>query len=277
MSLELPRQSPENNNESSSTNELFMFFYLPSVMILVGGIEVLLGVIYGHYWGVFIGLLAVGFSILLLRSQPRELAEGWVRATLLMFFLYLSLLVFVRLVSYRGSVDFSSKYAGSEFFPEECPPEKILGCVRIATKNSHFNENLEPLAITVHVQDTISLLEKWVAQEGSSTKVLLKRWEPMDSILTTGKSKCTVYYHIRALTFFMGFADDLYVNMECFKNRPQLSESHVLISAQSQLRIGKGDLGVNKRRVDRLFQFLNQKLAQVEKGDCTTRLATESN
>ena len=61
------------------------------------------------------------------------------------------------------------------------------------------------------------------------------------------------FTHATVITTIMGFIDDLYIYVD-------QTGDNVLISAQSQLRVGKGDGKKNYRNVLSFYKCLNEKL-----------------
>eukprot|EP00271_Cylindrocystis_brebissonii_P006494 TRINITY_DN19273_c1_g1_i1.p1 TRINITY_DN19273_c1_g1~~TRINITY_DN19273_c1_g1_i1.p1 ORF type:complete len:307 (-),score=61.88 TRINITY_DN19273_c1_g1_i1:300-1220(-) len=246
----------------------------PALLVTAGILEGLLGALHGHWWGAFMGVLAiVAGGTLFAYRHPKGVADVlvWI------LFSYVLLLVLVRLASLRGWEDLfppTPSAASPHFFPQECAPSKLLGCARVALTNSHPNKTAVPLELPVYIKDAVQAVRDWSKQGGG--RILIEQQEPSISIMTAGRNKCTVYFHLRALTFFMGFADDVFVNVECRKGVPggaSGSGGQVVVSIQSQLRIGKSDLGVNGRRIARFYAFLEKQLAKAEQGDCTKRLS----
>ena len=64
-----------------------------------------------------------------------------------------------------------------------------------------------------------------------------------------------IFGHWRVLSTVFGFADDLVVRTRIDGSS---SARAIVVDAQSQLRLGVGDLGVNRRRLSRLLKRLEE-------------------
>ena len=84
-------------------------------------------------------------------------------------------------------------------FPAACPPGKGFGCSRIAESDPHHTRHLKPLHLNTTLGAASAAAADWVEQQAQS-KILLRR----DDLI-----------HARFITFFWGFADDMFVGLRC--------------------------------------------------------------
>eukprot|EP00897_Mesotaenium_endlicherianum_P001972 jgi/Mesen1/1802/ME000140S00754 len=274
MDMELPIKGASEETQGVSSNSELLFFHIPIVLCLLGPGELLLAILYSHTWGMLVGLVAFALGLLLAKQKLLLAQKAWLKYPLLVFAAYLSLLVLIRFASIRSGVDmWDTDGARDIHFPTQCAPSELEGCARVAAEHSHPDASARPPKFSVHTTDAVRGVESWARSEG--VHVLQSREEPRQSIMNV-HSKCSVFMHLRALTFFMGFIDDVYVSLECIQpaaTTPGVrSSGYVQVSVQSQLRLGKGDLGVNKRRIGRLLGYLQEELSKEDEADCTRKV-----
>ena len=171
---------------------------------------------------------------------------------------------------------------------------QLQGCARVADSTSYPDPSIAAPEYAVYMHHALGAVEQWIGQQ-RGVAVVVKRVEEGTSIMGAGKSHCSIFLHLRAMSFFMGFIDDMYIQMEC------MPQGVVQFSVQSQLRLGivrvggkpampffkffffspilliavnllQGDLGVNEGRIKRFLQYVAAKLALVGHGDCTKNL-----
>jgi uncharacterized protein (DUF1499 family) len=136
-------------------------------------------------------------------------------------------------------------------FPDSCPKTHWFGCSRVAELNSHGSRGLELLHIPAKLPDVQQIVEKWIYSQSGSPRIL--------------RSTRTGFIHVRFLSMLFGFADDMLINLRCDE------DGNTIIELQGQLRIGKGDLGVNRRRNKRLLTGVGELAKSLPEGECTPR------
>lgn len=129
-------------------------------------------------------------------------------------------------------------------FPSSCGNNR-LGCSRVARSAPQAPRGLEPSTVPSALEDVQAAVEGWVDRQAGAR------------VLTSSPG----FIHARCMTPFWGFADDLYVSLKCDE------QGWTLVEAQGQLRVGKSDLGVNSRRLRRLFDWLDG--AELPEGQCS--------
>jgi hypothetical protein len=107
-------------------------------------------------------------------------------------------------------------------FPSACPADKRFGCSRAQAEFGAPRAAVQAAVVA------------WVADQTAAR------------VLEVGPG----FLHVRCVTLFMGFADDLVARFSCTERNT------TLVEVQGQLRIGGGDLGVNARRNRRLLAAL---------------------
>ena len=323
--------------------------------------EIILGCLYGHWWGVAVASVALGGSIWMVWKHPKALEAGWGRIAAVVYgiythppitshfkthparafsgswsfglwcrlLLYVVALLLVRVASMRGALEIAKDPATmrADVFPHGCETSKVTpsfpchhstwvpqiylpshcrashpfqphlqlqGCARVAESTSYPDPSIPAPEYAVYMHHALGAVEQWIGQQ-RGVAVIVKRVEDGASIVGAGKSHCSVFLHLRAMSLFMGFIDDMYIQMEC------LPRSVVQFSVQSQLRIGivrtnekttvpffnlfifspilsfvvnllQSDLGVNEARIKRFLRFVAAKLALVGNGDCTKNM-----
>jgi uncharacterized protein (DUF1499 family) len=123
----------------------------------------------------------------------------------------------------------------SNFPAKGCPKSKRLGC------------NAMEEVFNMPVETARSKATEWIQEQSFST------------ILISDDDRG--FIHARMLSTFFGFADDLFLQILPEND----SASHIKL--QGQLRIGKSDLGVNRRRNKRIIRYLHsQETGRVSHG-----------
>lgn len=117
-----------------------------------------------------------------------------------------------------------------ETFPEDCPPTP--NCTRVADFNVR-GEGLHPVHLNTTLEQLHSAIVQWIEEQ------------PRSEILTDNGT----FVHAKFLSFFFRFPDDVYIHLFCDGNQ-------ATFWVQSQSRLGSGDLGVNEKRVQSLFDFV---------------------
>lgn len=113
----------------------------------------------------------------------------------------------------------------SNFPAKGCPKSKRHGC---SAMEEVFNMPAETAR---------SKVTEWIQDQ------------PFSTILISDEDRG--FIHARMLSTFFGFADDLFLQV-----LPE-NDSACHVKLQGQMRIGKSDLGVNKRRNKRIIRFLH--------------------
>eukprot|EP00899_Mesostigma_viride_P001815 jgi/Mesvir1/11634/Mv00036-RA.1 len=267
-------------------------------LAILGAILVWLGSSWSFVWGTSVGVFSILLAALILATTFSERARAagdsvcfilaprtstrLVTTLLAILWAYVFLLILIRLVSWDPKESMS--------FPDACPRSIEIGCTRVALRNPNRDGGIVPPYLNASLSAVQDALLDWAQKVEPRTHVLSRRR------LADG----TVLIHMRAVTFFMGFADDVFIRLTCQPlaatnngilgtsqpgggDQPGLdvrpvnldatsdSASSVLVEVQSQLRLGKGDLGVNLRRVQRLMLFLQRLVDDKElpEGDCS--------
>eukprot|EP00270_Netrium_digitus_P020485 TRINITY_DN8466_c2_g1_i1.p1 TRINITY_DN8466_c2_g1~~TRINITY_DN8466_c2_g1_i1.p1 ORF type:complete len:337 (+),score=67.60 TRINITY_DN8466_c2_g1_i1:29-1012(+) len=288
----------------NSRKELVVLFILPTAMSVLGISTTMLSLAYSHTCGLLAGLTAFigGVSLSGARHPPKLTYMGGIPAAAgALLVVYLLLLVLVRMLSFdpldfphsHNAVVATARSGGSssssrssifsgDSFPDKCEAIKEHGCVRVATTRSHPDQSATALKFHVPLQDAVRVVKNWVeAQRGGV--ILRDRWtypkegESFIAVAAVGgggqRTACNVFVHSRAMTFLMGFIDDVYVQLECVKGPSETSEGYAQISIQSQNRLGISDFGVNEKRVKELTSFLETSLREIPQEDCTRSLS----
>ena len=150
----------------------------------------------------------------------------------------------------------------------------------------HAGDSL-PLAARCAVSEATDLAKAWVgAQAGAEVIAVIEHPSghpatPRGAVL-----------HARFVSPVFGFADDLFLYLHCsgmgamLEGKVELLENSnaekapparfggrlLVAEAQSQLRLGVRDLGVNEARLQRMWAYLRRELAIVKppppRGDC---------
>lgn len=122
-------------------------------------------------------------------------------------------------------------------FPDGCPlGPQDPGCYRVAPISPSEGA---PAGVFLRLarQDAQHLTLQWLDAQ------------PRTQLLESDASGSAV--HAQAVSRMWGFIDDLYVRLSC-------NGTDTLVEAQGQLRLGHGDMGVNRERVDRLLSYLQR-------------------
>jgi hypothetical protein len=143
-------------------------------------------------------------------------------------------------------------------FPPSCV--KLTNCARIAPTNPNFNSTIwpnpsQPLIIFGHdANSTADLFQGWINVQTSFPQVLFQG-QPNSTYQEMG---IDLLYHVRFLSFFFGFPDDLFVTFNEIYLPPPLPNSleGTQLWIQSNARIGSKDFGVNQERVESLVSFM---------------------
>ena len=129
-------------------------------------------------------------------------------------------------------------------FPQSCGTKED-GCARIASVSPHRDDGLVPMLVDATAADVRAAVLAWGEHK-----------EARGAVLDEGAS----LLHFRFLSRFWGFADDFVVSLTC-------DGAATLVQAQSQLRIGRSDFGVNTERLERLWKHLAS--LQLAPGACS--------
>lgn len=70
-------------------------------------------------------------------------------------------------------------------------------------------------------------------------------------------------------TGFLGFVDDMAVQLACVEIPGDASNSTIVVRIQSEQRFGTLDAGFNKRRVASLISYINRKSHGLPAGPCS--------
>jgi uncharacterized protein (DUF1499 family) len=128
-------------------------------------------------------------------------------------------------------------------FPAACPAHLPDGCARIADVAPHAAGSLTPLHLAVKRRDVVAAATAWAASGAAPTRGKLVADSSPHALL-----------HLRFVSRFWGFADDVLLSLSC------TNDAVVRVQAHSQLRLGRGDLGVNAARHAALWAHLAEQL-----------------
>lgn len=132
-------------------------------------------------------------------------------------------------------------------FPAACPVALPEGCARAATRAPHgFAPPLQPLVLRAKASSVAAATRGWATTRGQ----LLPDSRPPS------------WLHFRFVSRLWGFADDLVVSLS------SCGEDATRVQAQSQLRLGYGDMGVNAARIAALWKHLDSAFDRAESDAC---------
>jgi hypothetical protein len=133
-------------------------------------------------------------------------------------------------------------------FPAACPPALAAGCARVAEASPARAGGAAPPRLAAGAPAALAAARAWV-EEQPRARVLYEA--PGGDFL-----------HARFTSLLWGFADDLFVSARCD------AEGRAVVEAQAQLRVGRSDLGVNRRRVAALVAALEAGAGALPPGTC---------
>jgi len=277
--------------------ERFYFNALGYAFLVVGAGHMLLSTLAGYWLGLVLGfsLAKIGLTALsMVYAAKQSKRLPWVleklvlwghsivkklftvlRLPLYLFFAYISLCLLVRVWS-------SDRLFRIDGMPSDCSnaPSPVHGCHRIeilivppsaVSEGSHSPARLlhelptskeaklmlpkqkkknsyvivTTLDECLRVESVASMVNAWA--DGDATFVRRMKQSPDADGRVVG--------HWRVLSTVFGFADDLIIRTG---KDASSSVKGIDVDAQSQLRLGIGDLGVNKRRLGRLVRRMEE-------------------
>lgn len=216
----------------------------------LGLVETALAFSWGHRFGFIVGIsaAAIGATAVYLRrrydadafskpdryekdKKPSKIAaslgdpQTWLVSKAVVWLMnailvYLVLLIAIRLISYDTARD---------TFPDACPTNKLQGCSRLALNNTHGFETQQPLHLTSPIHDVHSALLRFVHHIPQSTLLYQSLGDES-------------FIHVRTVSGFWGFADDLFIRSTC-------DGAMAIVELQGQLRLGISDLGTNRYHI----------------------------
>lgn len=255
-----PEEEPKHS-DPPARRSFFDSYPMYLLYAAVGFTQCVLAATVGHGVGVVTGLVATATALpLSLLAAPDRKLPPVLRSTQKSATKLLSSPQTLRAVRVlcKGSVLFAAlltlvRALGSDGmakgprlgFPGQCPRGFEVGCARVALTYANGADDLQPLMLSASTEAAERAVRRWVASE------------PRSTILAEGSTDSAefspvVYVHSRHLSFLWGFPDDLWVRLT-----PQ-GDGATLVEAQGSLRVGKGDMGVNGKRIGRLWRFLQQ-------------------
>ena len=219
----------------------------------------------GFVWGAFLGLGALGAHIyytyvLLHLPQPSIGARDARKQRILHYAtLVLSYLVlFYMLIRFCCARD---TYV-MDAFPTRCygnalgtvPP----ACVRVTEEtppNPKAHGLIAPRIYTPKASAVVRLVEEWGHKQFQTKQV----------------EKAGGYVHFAAVTRFLGFVDDLAVEVVCVDEADVVNgvNGTLVVRIQGEQRFGTLDGGVNKRRVASLIKYVEKKARGLPEGTCS--------
>ena len=152
-----------------------------------------------------------------------------------------------------------------EQFPGECSDWAVEGCTRIVLKElGSANGCLRPIDIPT----TFNVIFKY--KEGMSKQIedcangVKGSKQYFSSPVSETSDSFQYFSHYTVLTAIFGFIDDMYISATT------QAPGQVLVSAQSQLRIGQSDIEKNYNNLYSFYECLNSELEGVlEPKACT--------
>ena len=287
-----PRRSDSSLSGSVQPSflERFYFSALGYAFVGVGSAHILLSALDGYWLGVVLGfsLAKIGLtalSMVYVAKQSKRLP--WLleklvlwghsivkklftvfRVPLYLFFAYISLCLLVRVWS-------ADRLFRIDGMPKDCSiaPSPVHGCHRMqltilpgsgASARRLQETSVEPKAKKVprrkvNVHEILTTREECLRVEGVAQVV--DSWADSDTTFVRRLKRRvgadeSVIAHWRMLSTVFGFADDVVIRTQV---DPDAADGKAIrVDAQSQLRIGVGDFGVNKRRLGRLQDKLEE-------------------
>lgn len=232
----------------------------------------------GHAWGAFLGallLVAIGIMVIVLprvlpvtapRTEDPNSTPVFKRRVSLAGALNFKDRVFPRLVQrvfglgviFIGGWCFSLLFInvfcavsdpGWEKFPESCPKD-IDGCTRVAFSKRRRGGGLQPLYFAgTTAEGVASVVKEWFPLPYPADCDWDDSWEYKQNSANTGVPLPTIFLRAACRTPGWNFVDDIGWNL-------MYNGTGVFVEAQSQLRMGKGDMGVNDYRVLIVWNYL---------------------
>ena len=114
--------------------------------------------------------------------------------------------------------------------------ERDLSTNHAATADQSADQRLRPLLLTLPVEKAKALISQTI--ESLPNWTIEETWHP-DQL------------HATRRTSLWGFVDDIHITVSTVENKTR-------VDAESQSRVGKGDLGQNPRNIDQLFQAIRK-------------------
>jgi uncharacterized protein (DUF1499 family) len=296
-SSSMPLSSPPYGMRSPASSggaDSCYWMTLGCMFVMLGTTHCVLSIMY-HYWlGVAVGfslaktgLTAIGMSYVsqqqkrlpwilrILTSWGSSLGKTLLTAFRIpLFFVafYVTICIGIRLYSpdsivYRVYTERMKQPPPVPMaFPESCKqtaPSPVLGCHRL-TLDVYLATSPSRTASVPHENDTevkdvhrIHADDVGRCRNSTALATHIQRWAlgshtGSTLIDTWSKNDQHVYMRIRVLSTMFGFADDwmMYVST--------MGTETIRVQSQGQLRLGISDIGVNKRRNDRLESFLQE-------------------
>ena len=145
-------------------------------------------------------------------------------------------------------------------FPDACPPWLPEGCARATLLAPHgFAPPLPPLTLRSSRAAVAAAVAAWARSADAPTRGARLRDSRPPELL-----------HLRFVSRFWGFADDVLVSITSCDAGAAADDEHALtvVQAHSQLRLGRGDLGVNAARTRALWAHLAATQPAGPRGGC---------
>jgi uncharacterized protein (DUF1499 family) len=276
----LPQRSLSSGPANKQPLSARAWILLGSLYVLIGTVEILLAAVWRHWLGVAIGfgVMKLGSSLVGLgitggRAPPlppgasvvarlrhvagRIVSWGSDKVQRLIFafrwlvYLYGAFAVLL-IVVHIASPD--PRIAG---FPDKCSSR--FGCSRVAELSSHGARGMQPVRIASTLNATQAAVEAWINSQNRAR------------ILYSAPG----FVHVRFLSLIWGFADDFFVGLRCDdhssgddRKEGDVRDGLLVVETQGQLRVGKGDLGVNARRNKGFIEWLEQAKDELPVGNC---------
>ncbi|CEL99849.1 unnamed protein product [Vitrella brassicaformis CCMP3155] len=164
--------------------------------------------------------------------------------------------ILVVLVTFKLVIGIACRMAAPKMlFPDAC---EVDGCTRVSYQSAQRGEGLKPLQYSVDMTAAADIVKRWIEGEPMG---YLESESVVPSPTPGSAALVQTLLHGRFLTRWMGFSDDLFVLLRC-------SNEALLVEAQSSLRVGRDDFGVNEQRVRRLWGHLKDELPTLPHAKC---------
>jgi uncharacterized protein (DUF1499 family) len=224
----------------------YTFVVLLVVQLVLGIMEFFFAVSWGHVVGlissvILVALAGIHFHAVFIKDEhsfekkkrfkvPMSILNGF-------FTIWVFLLVLTHILG-------AASENQSDGFPTGC--KLTTNCVRLASNNSINSDGLEMPVYTTDVQTMATVIDAFFDESSLST------------LIETSKDQKFIRW--RTLTKLFAFPDDTFFRLSCTKDKK------VMVEIQAQARLGRGDFGVNRARVEDLLAYL--KHAKIDTMDC---------
>jgi len=226
--METPLMPKEHRQREMKSKRQVSLYTALSVQFILCSAKLGLSIWWKHWFGVGFSIGAMIFTAICIYAIWKYEVSAPVRGLLLV----VDVIVVFFLSAFVVFVLIGQDFKVSQF-PTGC--RKTTNCCRLTT---NITSNVQATNLTCPTFNTTV----------NSARDAVKSWIRTNNnaaILEDADS----FVRARFVTFLWGFPDDFYVGFNCTTN------SEVELWIQGEARIGTGDFGVNRKRVE---QFLNE-------------------